>query len=661
MKLPMLWLSDWIDCRLTPVELRDAFTALGLEVSGISDVEGESVLDLEITVNRGDALSVRGIARDISALLKLQLKEPKFDSVSLLNAPPKIRIEEQALCPRYTGRLILGVRPTESSDWMKKRLHLAGIRPVNNIVDITNYILMDIGHPMHSFDYDKLIGGEIIIRRAKKEEELLALDGRVYKLDEDILVIADKERPVAIAGMIGGQETAVTSKTKNILLEVAYFDPILIRRTSKKLGITTESSFRFERMIDLEGLVFAQDYATHLILGLCPEANVGEIADLYPFPIKERLVVLRPDRVNKVLGTSIEQEAMKETLSRLGFGVSEDLNIKIPSFRGEIEREIDLIEEIARLYGYERIGETMPVSPVTAHFNKEYQFIERILEIMVGCGPLEVINVSFVGKETLTLFGFEEKEITGLLSPLSTDKCFLSPSLIPNLLETAQFNISRSNKNLCLFEIGKCFLRKDERWSLGGIMVGGIEKNWAGEGRTYLLADIFGVIKRLFAEIVGDEPEFIQSKSGFLRHCVKVSDIGIAGMGSNEIIDHFQLPSPPFLFELDLSKLLTLSRRKRYKEISRYPGIKIDLSLLVKKGIKSGAIARVIKDTSNGLAEEIRLYDLYEGRSVPSGFSAQTYSILYQNSQRTLMMDEVEKIRDEAVKKLKEMFGVEIR
>ncbi|MEK9149184.1 MAG: phenylalanine--tRNA ligase beta subunit-related protein, partial [Candidatus Desantisbacteria bacterium] len=329
MKLPMLWLSDWIDCRLTPVELRDALTMLGLEVSGISDVEGENILDLEITVNRGDALSVRGIARDISALLKLKLKEPKFDGIPIFDILPKITIEEQSLCPRYTGRLISGVGIWESPDWMKKKLHLAGIRSVNNIVDITNYILMDIGHPMHSFDYDKLIGEEIIVRKAKKQEELLALDGRIYVLDEDILVIADKERPVAIAGVIGGQETAVTPKTKNILLEVAYFDPILIRRTSKKLGITTESSFRFERMIDPEGLVFAQDYALHLVLGLCPEAKAGEIADLYPFPIKEKMVVLRPDRVNKVLGSSIEPEAMKETLSRLGFELGENFNVKI--------------------------------------------------------------------------------------------------------------------------------------------------------------------------------------------------------------------------------------------------------------------------------------------------------------------------------------------
>jgi len=663
MKLPMLWLSDWISCGLTSIELRDALTMLGLEVSGISDVDGESVLDLEITVNRGDALSIRGIARDLSCLLKIPLKMPSLASFSTPVGTSAITIEEPLSCPRYTGRLIFGVKVSESPEWIKKRLHLAGIRPINSIVDITNYILMDIGHPMHSFDYDKLIGGEIIVRKAKEGEEILALDGRVYSLDEDILVIADQSRPVAIGGVIGGQDTAVTSETKNILLEVAYFDPTLIRKASKKLGITTESSFRFERMVDPEGLVFAQDYATHLLLSLWPSAKAGKITDCFTLPIKEKTIVLRPDRVNKVLGTHISSDEMAGILSGLCFEVSQKegaFDVKIPSFRGEIEREVDMIEEIVRLYGYDKTQETMPESPIIPHFNKEYQFIERILEIMVGCGLVEAINISFVGKDILSLFGFLEEDVVILLSPLSQDKCFMSPSLIPNLLETAQFNISYGNKNLSLFEIGKCFSKGTERWSLAGLMMGEIEKNWAGEGRDYLLADTFGVIKRLFSEI-GAEPEFIQAETFFLKHCVRISDIGIAGIPNNDIISHFQLPFSPFLFELDLSKLFSLAKEKRYKEISRYPGIKIDLSLLVKKAVKSGAIAEAIKEASYGLAEEVKLYDIYEGKGVPSGFSAHTYSILYQSKERTLVMDEVEKIRDNTLKKLKNLFGVKPR
>ncbi|MBU1262200.1 phenylalanine--tRNA ligase subunit beta [bacterium] len=663
MKLPLIWLSDWIDEKFSPAELRDMLISLGLEVVGIEDIDGETVLDLDITVNRGDALCIRGIARDLSCLLKTSLKTPKLAPFSTSLSAPQITIKEVLSCPRYTGRVISCVKVSESGEWIKKRLQLAGIRPINNIVDITNYILMDIGHPMHSFDYDTLIEKEIVVRKARKGEEISSLDGRVYGLDEDVLVIADKERAVAIAGVIGGQETAVRSETRNILLEVAYFDPISIRKTSKKLGITTESSFRFERMVDPEGLVFAQDYATHLILSLCPEAKVSEITDCH-LPIKEKIVVLRPDRVNKILGTHISSNEMAGILSGLCFEVSPKesaLNVSVPSFRGEIEREIDLVEEIARFYGYDKIEETMPESPVIPHFNKEYQFIERVGEIMVGCGLVEVINVSFVGKDTLILFGFPENDVVKLLSPLSSEKCFLTPSLIPNLLETAQFNVSYGNKNLGLFEIGKCFSKGEERWSLGGIMMGGIEKNWVGEGRDYILADIFGVIKRLFLEIVVIEPEFIQTEMGFLKHCVRISDIGLAGIPKDEIISHFQLPSPPFIFELDLLRLLALSKEKRYKEISRYPGIKIDLSFLVKKGIKSGAITEVIKEASYGLAEEVRLYDIYEGKGVPPGFSAYTYAIFYQNNQRTLAMDEVEKIRDVTLKKLKSIFGIELR
>jgi phenylalanyl-tRNA synthetase beta chain len=672
MRVPISWLSEYVDLDLSPKELRDTLTMLGLEVSEVEKIDGETVLDLEITVNRGDALSIVGVARDLSVFLKRKLKIPDIPSIPITSeTAPKITIAEPKLCPRYTGRVVENVNVEESPDWLKKRLSLCGIRPINNIVDITNYVLLELGHPMHAFDYERLVGKEIVVRRAKRREDMLGLDERHYQLNEDILVIADKEKPIAIGGVIGGEETAVSSLTTKVLLEAAYFDPILIRRTSKVLDVVTESSYRFERMVDIEGLIRAQERATELILQLCSDAKASKIYDCYLNSIKEKEIFLRKRMISRILGIEIKDDEIERILSGLGFSVEvlkDEFWVKVPSFRREVEREIDLIEEVARVMGYDRIGETHPASPVIPRFDREHNMIERMREIMVGCGMCEVITTSFVDEEILDALGIEKKRAIFLKSPLTKEATIMTPSLIANLLRVAQTNAQRKVKSLSIFEIGKVFSRKEQKvceaWSLAGLMTGGRKKSWAGDGRSWLLHDLLGIIERLFTEI-GADCSFASHKMQLFEYGVKVRsdkrEIGIAGSVSDRVISLFEPLDQSFVFELNIKEMIPLVKDKRYKEIPRYPAIECDLSLIVKKGIKSAELEKIMREEAEGLIEDLTLYDIYKGKEVPKDRNSLTYSIVYRAKDRTLTMDEIEDIQERTLERLNNELGVSLR
>ncbi|MEW6679942.1 MAG: phenylalanine--tRNA ligase subunit beta, partial [bacterium] len=573
---------------------------------------------------------------------------------------PEITIEEPLLCPRYTGRIISNIKVCESPPWVKERLINCGIRPINNIVDITNYVLLELGHPMHSFDYDKLEGG-IFVRQGKKEEKLLCLDEREYDV-EGAVVIADSKKPIAIGGIIGGKETSVGNGTKTVLLEVAYFSSIAIRKTSKRLGIITESSYRFERMIDPEGLIKAQNRAASLILSFIPEAKIGPISDIYPKPCPALKIKLREKRVNKVLGTSLKGEEMKDILKRLGFGIKDDM-VMVPSFRGEITREIDLIEEIARIYQYGRIKETMPISPVIPHINKNFIMTRKIREIILGAGMDEVIAYSFTSKECLERLGLA-LDIVSLAQPLSADASIMTPSLIPGLLEIAKINISRDQENLSIFQIGKVFEKNREETSLAGLMTGKKWLNWMDKERDFTFFDALGVIKRLFLEL-GIDCNFKTSNIPFTKQGLNIvyndKICGIAGVLLPEIGEYYGCKKPLFLFELNLGIIISSHKKKVFKEFSKYPKIEIDICLLVPEGIKSENVEEIIKKEGKSLVKDVFLYDIYKGGNIPANHKSLTYRITYQADTRTLTMDEIEKIRENTLKTLQNEVSVSLR
>ncbi|MEW6006903.1 MAG: phenylalanine--tRNA ligase subunit beta, partial [bacterium] len=569
-------------------------------------------------------------------------------------------IEEPLLCPRYTGRIISNIKVCESPPWLKEHLINCGIRPINNVVDITNYVLLELGHPMHSFDYDRL-GGGIFVRQGKKGEKLLCLDEREYDV-EGAVVIADSKKPIALGGIIGGKETSVSNETKTVLLEVAYFSPIAIRKASKRLGIITESSYRFERMIDPEGLIKAQNRAAGLILSLIPEAKIGAISDVYPKPCLALKIKLRKERVNKILGANLEDGEIKDILKRLGFEIEGDI-INIPSFRGEITREIDLIEEIARIYQYGRIKETMPSSPVIPHINKNFIMTRKIREIMLGTGMDEVIAYSFTSKECLERLGLA-LNIVSLAQPLSADTSIMTPSLIPGLLEIAKTNTSRDQENLSIFQIGKVFEKNRERTSLAGLMTGRKWLNWMDKERNFTFFDALGVIKRLFLEL-GIEANFIKEEIPFAKQGLKIvfngENLGIAGILLPEKGEYYGIKKPLFLFELNLSLIISHSTKKLFKEFSKYPKIEIDICLLVPKGIKSENVEEIIKKEGKSLVKDVFLYDIYKGGNIPTNHKSLTYRITYQADDKTLTMDEIENIRENTLIALQNEVSVSLR
>ncbi|MEW6102694.1 MAG: phenylalanine--tRNA ligase subunit beta [bacterium] len=661
MKVSYNWLSCFTDVPGLE-ELADILINLGFEVASVEGVKDDTIIDLEIPVSRHDALSIIGLARDISAFTKrplIPLEIPVLEeNLALI---PEITIEEPLLCPRYTGRIISNIKVCESPPWLKERLINCGIRPINNIVDITNYVLLELGHPMHSFDYDKLEGG-IFVRQGKKGEKLLCLDEREYDV-EGAVVIADSKKPIAIGGIIGGEETSVSNETKTVLLEVAYFSPIAIRRVSKKLGIITESSYRFERMVDPDGLIKAQNRAASLIFSLIPEAKIGPISDIYPNPCPALKIKLREKRVNKVLGTSLKGEEMKDILERLGFGIEDDM-VMVPSFRGEITREIDLIEEIARIYQYGRIKETMPISPIIPHINKNFIMTRKIREIMLGCGMDEVIAYSFTSNECLERLKIPLGNIVSLASPLSTETSIMTPSLIPGLLEIAKTNISRDQENLSIFQIGKVFEKQREWTSLSGIMTGTKGLNWMDKKRDFTFFDILGVIKRLFLEL-GIDCNFKTSNIPFTKQGLNIvyndKICGIAGVLLPEIGEYYGCKKPLFLFELNLGIIISSHKKKVFKEFSKYPKIEIDICLLVPEGIKSENVEEIIKKEGKSLVKDVFLYDIYKGGNIPANHKSITYRITYQADDKTLTMDEIEKIRDNTLKVLQKGLSISLR
>ncbi|HAW50421.1 TPA: phenylalanine--tRNA ligase subunit beta [bacterium] len=653
MKISYNWLKSFV--HLPNVEeLCDILTMLGFEVAQIEKEDSDTTIDLEIPVSRHDALSIIGIARDISAKTNEKLNIPDIPEPPItLDIIPEIKIDEPLLCPRYTGRIISNVSIFESPDWIKEKLIKSGIRPINNIVDITNYVLLEFGHPMHSFDYDKLEGG-IVIRRAKNGEKIIGLDEREYVLDEKTLVIADSKKPVCIGGVIGGIETEVTDKTKNIFLEVAYFDPITVRETSKMLNITTESSYRFERMTDYNGVILVQNRTTNLILELIPDAKASSINDVYPNPYPLKKILLRPDRVNKVLGIDLSKEKQKEILERLCFKIevcNGNFIVEVPSFRGEITREIDLIEEIARVYGYEKIKEAMPISPVVPDINGHFNMVKKVKEIMTGCGMDEVITYSFTNKDALEKIG--QNNFVSLLSPLSSETSLMTTSLIPSLLDVFQGNKNRQKEDLSIFSIGNVFKKgPSEHTSLAGLMSGKKKKTWLDEERKIKIFDLLGVIKRLFSEM-GIDCSFEKKDVPWLKHGLKIladdKEIGISG-----ILDE------TCIFEIDLDMLISLRKTKVFSPLAKYPKIDLDLSLVAKEETKSSDIEEIIREKGRGLVLNIELYDIYKRKNIKQGYKSLTYTITYQSDERTLTMDEVEEIRDDTLKELKKI-GVSLR
>jgi len=682
MKLSYNWLKEYISCKLSPKDLAERLTMAGLEIKSVEEKGGDHIFEAEITSNRPDWLSLYGVAREIQAVTGSKLKPVKA-RLPKESGPlkPSIVIEDKKGCLRYVGRIMDGVQVGLSPRWLIERVESAGIRPVNNIVDITNFCLMESGQPLHAFDHDKLEGGKIIVRKAHKGEEIITIDGVKRKLDETILVIADAKKPVAIAGVMGGKDTEVTFSTKRILLESAYFDPPTIRMAAKKLGVSTESSYRFERGVDLGGVLSSSNRAAALICDLAKANAISKALDAGTSAVKQIKITLRISKANRILGMEIPTSKCISILKGLGLKVrqkgKDSSEVLVPSFRADLKGEIDLLEEIARIYGYDKVPETLTKISVWGNASQkgaDRTIEDTIRETLVGFGLNEVISHALISKDNRVnkIMNIGEDKLLKVQNPLSSESEALRPSALCGIMDVLAHNINRKTPDLRIFELGKSYFCKDdgtpsEKGILAIALCGVKAKDW--RNKTVLdIFDLKGIVEALFEKLGISGYEFEAKASPLLAPSASSSikiggkDIGILGKLDKAVLDGYDIKIPIFVSEIDLKPVCAHARLgQKFVELPRYPSMIRDISLIVDDKVSNGEIAGLIRETCGTLAISVKPFDLYRGEQVPKGSKSILYSVEYRASDRTLTDEEVNLLDKKVREVLAGRFNAKIR
>ncbi len=623
----------------------------------------DSILEINITPNRPDCLSYIGIAREIAVILGNKFTIPKItfkETDSLTKDRISIQVQDPKICPRYCGRIVEHVHIGPSPQWLINRLESVGMRTVNNIVDITNYVLMETGHPLHSFDYDQIQNEQIVVRNANDKESFITLDDERAELNSNDLLICDGDRGIALAGIMGGRNSEISDSTQTVFLESAYFNPMTIRKTAKRLGITTEASLRFERGVDPNNTIYAINRAVQLISEIANGKIAQGIVDIYPYPIAQKKVLLRMSRISNILGMEIPKNKTHSILKRLGIQINgkDPIEATIPTFRPDLKREIDLIEEIIRHFGYEKINPNKcSVINLNDTPNYEKEFTETIRDIIVGMGFLETMNVSLVSKNHASLMNQQFINVQ-VQNPLIPENMFLRTSIIPNLLDTIQWNNNHSAHNLRLFEIGNVFSAKekslpDEHFFVAGAISGFIRPNpfWGEKDMKVNFHHLKGIVETLLAKLHITECYFEHTEHPILNPqfsqilCWKNKNIGIIGEIEKSVLDRWDIENAVFIFEISLKDLFDISPQKIiYQSISKYPFIKRDLAIVVDENISVGSIRKLIYQIGGEQLFSVELFDLYRGKQVPAGKKSVAFSLIFLSSSRTLKEEEVDPI-----------------
>ncbi len=660
----------------------------GTRVSEALSLE-DWALDIDVTPNRPDCASVMGIAREIAAFTGQRLKRPEIRMTpgpTSIEDLTQVHIDDPKGCPRYAAGVIRGVTLSPSPFWLRYRLHVSGVRAINNIVDVTNYVLLETGHPLHAFDYDRLRENRIVVRRAKEGEVFTTLDGQSHTLNGEALMICDAERAVALAGIMGGLNSEIYEGSTNVLVESAFFDPVTIRRGAKRLGLATEASYRFERGADIEGVLYALQRALMLIAQLGGGEVAKGLIDNYPNPHIPPVIDLRVDRANDLLGFSISQETVAGYLKALEMEVQEvetnRLRVTPPSFRVDLTREVDLIEEVARMEGFDKISVTFPsIRPSDEVDPPEHVTAETVREIMVGLGFNEVINYSFVSPDTADLLGAGEespfRSFVPILNPLTVDQSVMRTSLVPGILETIKTNVVYGEKDLRLFEWGKVFTHMEtntlprEEPFLAAVMTGSLnQKQWYCEEKGVDFYDIKGSFEALLRALGlrdvlfkrGDMPPYYNPEISSL---IRFSDavIGYVGQIRPAVMARFDLEdTTAYLFELDINALLgRMPEGISFEPLAKFPAVFRDISLVVKKQVESIKIQEIVKREGGDLVESVRLYDLYEGGKMDAAEKAMTLRVCYRSRQGTLEGKEVNRLHEAITERIRQETGARLR
>ena len=650
----------------------------------------DHVLEVDLTPNRADCFSMIGIAREVAALYETRVTLPSvnvFEEEDGVEKFISVAIEAPELCPRYTARYVSNVTIKPSPLWMRRRLESAGIRSINNVVDVTNYILLEWGQPMHAFDYTFLDQGKIIVKKAAPGEKFFTLDNKERILDEDVLMICDSSKSVALGGVMGGLNTEVTEKTVTLLLESAYFNPQNISKTSRKLGIKTESSLRFEKGVDPESVVPALNRAAKLIAALANGKVARGVIDVYlhPLPTPPRARV-NPQRVNHILGTKIPSVTMANYLERLGIKVEshdqEKLVVTIPSHRKDLKEEIDLVEELARIHGYENIPETLPGMNIPDEKGKASFYQETdIRSLLSHNGFFEVITYSFISPEMISALHIPDDHpfwrFISISNPLSKDQSVMRTTILPGLLSTVVTNHNHKNMDLKIFELGKVFFREEknllpeEKLMLSGLVCGlRVEESWNTPQEETDFYDLKGLLENIFHVLSLKNVEFQIDKSipylhpGLSSRIVIGGDlIGVIGEVHPHVLDYLEISKKIFVFEVDFGKIIHYCGKKEKwaKPLPKFPSVSRDSALIVDKGIGCQTIVEAIVSANIKYLQGIKVFDLYQGDPIPYGKKSLAFRMMFQAPDRSLTDEEVNMLFEKILSHLKNKMEIELR
>ena len=693
MKVVYNWLKEFVDAKASATELGTRLSLSGIAIDSIEETPAGPVLDAEITSNRPDCLGHYGIAREVATIYRLPLEplQPKLKEIAE-KAAARVDIEAPELCGRFTARVMRSVKVQPSPDWLRQRLEAIGQNSVNNVVDITNYVMFELGHPLHAYDLDKLNERRIVVRKSKASERIRTLDGTERTLAKDMCVIADGARAIGIGGVMGGADTEISFSTRNILIESAWFDAIAVRRTSKALGLRTEASMRFERGADPEMAELASRRTAELIQQVAGGEVLSGVIDVYPRPEPQQKIKFTRKELLRVMGADIPDRDIEDILSALGFhpvrvdgnrgsagSIVAEWECQRPSWRRDVTRGIDLVEEVARHYGYEKFPPRLPPAKLPAHPLPHAEAQERIIERLVGLGYHEIVAIPIVDSKRDALFRPESLTPAVIGNPLAEDASTMRSNGIVSLVSALEWNLNHGQRNLRLFEIGRTYeLRNGDPKEMPVLTLGATglarEKTIYAAAREYSFADLKGDLDRI-GELAGGlawqagTPGWLAgvraAKISLAHGNGSAESIGHAGQLARRVAEEFKLRQDAFVAELRLEPLLEAVDRTgaalKFKPLPRYPAVERDFSLIVADGVTFAQVAETIRALEIPEVESIEAADLFRGGNIPPGKCSLMIRVTFQSAQATLTEAQVQDFSARIVSALQEKLGAVLR
>ena len=644
-------------------------TPIGLDIKEALMLD-DTVYEFELTANRADCFSMVGLSREFGIMTNQKALFPVImvnENGESIEGKASVAIEAHDLCTRFTSRLVTNVTIEPSPLWMQNRLRNSGIRPINNVVDVTNYVMLELGQPMHAYDYDCVADHTLIARRAKSGETLTTLDGNERELNESMLIIADTKGPIGVAGVMGGLTSEVTDKTTNVLFEAAVFNGPSIRRTSKALGMRSEASGRFERGVNHKYTAYAIDRAAQLLQQICPSCKVSVgVIDVYPEPVEQRTVTFTAEQINDYLGTSIEKDRMVDILTKLEFGITESgdtIEALVPTWRDDVTGMPDIAEEVARIVSYDNIAPTIPVAILSSGgMTPKKALTKEVTHYLAHAGLSQIITFSFMHKDGLTNMMLPEGDnrytAIPILNPISEEFPYMRTTLVPAVIEAAKRNIAQQNKDLWLFETANVYEPKalpltevpHERPMACGIMMGKVtEAAWNQAQRDTDFYDVKGVVDGLLAKLGLTQYDIQPSSESYYHPGVSahytVNGVTIANYGElhPQVVKNFDLSGKVYMFEIDLEAVLSIIVPPfRYQSFSKFPGTSRDLAIVAPVSVTSGDIVALIKEHGGEYLESVSIFDVYEGEHIEAGYRSLAYNLQFRSMEGTLNDEDID-------------------